>query len=82
MSLRRRRKSIPQRVPILVVCEGHLEASYFSALRSHPKVRENWAVVVECSRGGKAPGVYKEACTHLSQSSTFSGTHLSAVTSC
>ena len=37
---------------LLIVCEGDTEATYFSALKSHPLVREKFHLTVRCANGG------------------------------
>lgn len=53
MSLRRPQKPQPIHEPILIVCEGHLETSYFSVFRQHPNVRRRFHLDVQCAYGGK-----------------------------
>jgi hypothetical protein len=52
VSLRRRQLSLPPRVPVLIVCEGVLETSYFSAIQRHPNIKKRFNVTVQCVHGG------------------------------
>ncbi len=61
MSLRRRPRPQVTRIPLLLVCEGWLESSYFHAIARHPEVRKRYALDVRCSRGGRHPKVFELA---------------------
>jgi len=60
MSLRRRSQLQPLRRSVLIVCEGYLETSYFTALQSHGNVNRNYILRIYCARGGKHATVVKE----------------------
>ena len=40
------------RQTLLIICAGDTEATYFSALKSHPLVREKFHLTVRCANGG------------------------------
>ena len=61
MSLRPRPCQKVIRIPLLIVCEGWLENSYFMALTRHLRVRERYALDIRCSRGGRHPKVLELA---------------------
>ncbi len=61
MSLRRPQHSKPNPKPVLIICEGYLETSYFSALQRHPNVRNRYALETHCAGGGGHQNVIKEA---------------------
>jgi hypothetical protein len=61
VSLRRRNNPQPTRTPLLVVCEGDLDASYFTALKRHPNVRNKFALFVRCAFGGGHTKVVEKA---------------------
>ncbi len=61
MSLRRPQHPKPSREPVLIVCEGHLETSYFNLLQRHPNVKNRFALNIYCARGGGHRNVVNEA---------------------
>ena len=52
MSLQRRPHPKPSREPVLIICEGYLETSYFNVLQRHPNVKNRFALNIHCARGG------------------------------
>ena len=61
MSLRPRQQPQLIRQTIMVVCEGYLETTYFSAFQRHRNVRNRYALKPYCARGGRHQNVVKEA---------------------
>ena len=70
MSLRPRKRVIQTRSPILIVCEGDFELSYFNALKSLKFARERLSVSVELTHGGKHVKVL-ETVEKLSKNRSF-----------
>jgi len=61
VSLRPPEKRQPTRQPVLIVCEGVLETSYFSAIQRHPEVKARFALTVQCAKGGGHRNTVDEA---------------------
>ena len=61
MSLRRRPHPKPSRKPVLIVCEGYLETTYFNVLQRHPNVQNRFALNIYCAHGGGHRNVVNEA---------------------
>lgn len=61
MSLRRRKCRRQTRRPILIVCEGYLEQTYFDILKSLPYARERLSLQICCTCGGRHPKVLEKA---------------------
>ncbi len=71
MSLRRRSRPQVERTPLLIVCEGELETSYFNALRRHKIARARYALDIRCANGGRHPKVLEIATRYSKNRETW-----------